>query len=120
MKTVLVVDDDPTIRSICRQMLENADFAVAEATNGQEAIEQYRAAKADVILMDIIMPEKDGIDAILELRSLFPHVKIVAMSGGGAVPAGKYLSITQSLGVHGMLKKPFHAEDLVKAIRSIT
>lgn len=120
MKTVLVVDDDPTIRSVCRQMLENANFSVSEAVNGKEAIEQYQTSKADVVLMDIIMPEKDGIDAILELRSLFPSVKIVAMSGGGAVPAGKYLSITQSLGVCGMLKKPFHVEELLKAVRAIT
>jgi len=120
MKHVLVVDDDPPIRRICKQILEQAGFSVSEASNGVEALASYTSDRPDVVLMDIIMPQKDGVDTILELRSTFPQVRIVAMSGGGAVPAGKYLAITQSLGVQGMLRKPFHAEELIKAIQSAT
>jgi CheY-like chemotaxis protein len=118
MKHVLVVDDDPTIRCYCRQVLENDGYTVTEASNGLEAVEAFPSLRPDVIVMDILMPEKDGVDAILDIRSLSPSIKIIAMSGGGALPAGKYLAITQTLGVHGLLRKPFHLKELLDAVHS--
>src|SRR5205823_3446533 len=80
---VLLVEDDDMVRQSLSLLPEDAGFWVAGATDGKEAVRSYRRTPADVILCDLFMPQRDGLEVIRELRREFPGVRIVAMSGGG-------------------------------------
>ena len=116
MPRILVADDTPELRTVMRKMLETKGYTVIEAANGQEAVDAFQKQPIDVVVMDIIMPEKDGFDAILELRRINPRVSIIAISGGALIAGSKYLAITQMLGVQDVLSKPFRPEDLLNAV----
>ncbi len=120
MTRILVVDDDVEMRQMLRLMLEREGYMVVEAKDGNEAIESYRNKPADLIIMDIIMPEKEGIETIMELRRDFPDVKIIAISGGGSVPPGKYVRMAEQLGAQRSFTKPFDRRELFKAIRELS
>jgi len=83
MARILIIDDESQIRSMLRLMLERVGYEVDEAPDGLEGIRQYREDPADLIITDLIMPNKDGIGMIIDLKKEFPKVKIIAMSGGG-------------------------------------
>jgi CheY-like chemotaxis protein len=78
---ILVVDDEDQMRTMIRQMLEKSGYEVTEARNGREAICRYRERPSDVVITDLIMPEKEGIETIMEFRHEHPDVKIIAISG---------------------------------------
>ena len=82
MANILVVDDDRQVCDLLKQVLEDRGDTVTCATNGVEGIKEYRSHPADLIILDILMPEKEGLETILDLRREFPQVKIIAMSGG--------------------------------------
>ncbi|MCP4577968.1 MAG: response regulator, partial [Deltaproteobacteria bacterium] len=92
---VLVVDDEKQMRTLLRQMLESAGYEVMEAPSGKVALWLFKEKAADVIVTDLVMPEKEGIEAIMELKRDFPDVKIIAISGGGTGDAGQYLDIAK-------------------------
>jgi len=81
MPSVLVVDDEDQLRQLIREILEQAGYQVTEARDGKEAVQQYRLAPADVVIMDILMPEQDGLETTSTLRREFPNVKIIAITG---------------------------------------
>src|SRR5688572_234064 len=83
MQRILVIDDDEQVRALLYEILDRAGFKVVEATNGVEGLKLYRAQPADLVITDLIMPEKEGVETILELRREFPDVRVVAISGGG-------------------------------------
>ena len=83
MARILIIDDEPQIRSMLKLMLEREDYEVVEAPDGVEGIKVYRQNPADLIITDLIMPNKDGIGMIIDLKKEFPDVNIIAMSGGG-------------------------------------
>jgi len=83
MESILIIDDEAQIRSMIRLILEREGYVVMEAPDGTEGIRQFREKPTDLIITDIIMPNKDGIGMIIELKKEFPGVKIIAMSGGG-------------------------------------
>lgn len=85
---------------------------VEEARDGEQGIAQYEREPADVVLTDLIMPEKEGIETIMELKRKHPNVKIIAMSGGGRVTAADYLQLAKKLGAIRTLAKPFTNEAL--------
>ena len=85
MPRILIIDDERQIRELLRDILEDAGYDVAEAADGQEAIKIQRGEPADLIITDLIMPEKEGIETIRELKQSYPDVRIIAMSGGGVV-----------------------------------
>ncbi len=119
MASIMVVDDERQTRMMLRQMLERADYEVMEAENGYEAIQAFRKHPADLIIMDLIMPKKEGIETIIELRAEFPYIKIIAMSGGGRVSPTTYLDIAKKLGALRTLAKPIEREDLLINIREV-
>jgi CheY-like chemotaxis protein len=116
MPHILLIDDDGPFRAMVRVCLETAGHIVIEAHNGQEGLVLYAAAPADLVLTDVVMPDKDGIGLIIELRKKYPAAKIIAMSGGGRGPAGDYLKVARQLGAVGTLPKPFAIVDLLAAI----
>ena len=119
MPRILVIDDDAEIRSILRQMLERAGYEVVDAPDGVEGIRLYRENPADLVITDIIMPKKEGLETIVDLKVEFPEVKIVAMSGGGTVGPDSYLQIAEGFGAIRIFTKPFKMEELVAAVHEI-
>ncbi|MBX3745210.1 MAG: response regulator [Verrucomicrobiae bacterium] len=119
MKTILLVDDDNDFRETLGRVLARAGYEVRQATNGREAVASYREAPSDLVITDLIMPEREGIETILELRRLQPEVRVIAISGGGRVGPGDYLRMAQSLGAQRTLSKPFPSDQLLKAIEEV-
>lgn len=118
-KHILVIDDDSHIRLVLRLMLERCGYEVTEASDGMEGISCYRQNPADLVITDIIMPEKRGIDMIYELRQEFPQVKIIAISGGGDIGPEVSLEVAENLGALRTFAKPLEQEDLLKAVREL-
>ena len=81
MPSVLIVDDEEAIRRLIRSTLEQAGYHVQEAADGKRGLSQYRQAPADLVIMDILMPDQDGLESILTLRREFPNAKIMAITG---------------------------------------
>ena len=119
MARILIIDDDPQILNMLGQTLKREGHEVVKALDGEEGLKLYRENPADLVITDIIMPKKEGIETIMELQRDFPDVKIIAMSGGGINVAGKYLSIAKSLGVQKTFAKPIDRDELLKAISEL-
>lgn len=119
MKRVLVIDDDTDFNQILKEQLEWADYEVACAFDGNQGLDIYKSFKPDVVVTDIIMPNKDGIEVILALVNDDEcQCKIVVMSGGGRIAGIEYLKLTENLGIKNILEKPFSFVALQKAIES--
>ncbi len=114
---ILVVDDEESVRHLLRQVLESAGYRVQEASNGIEAIEAFNREPADLVIMDIIMPEKEGIGTIIELRQTHPDIKIIAISGSGE--ESPYLMIAKHLGADYILDKPFFPDELIDTVQKL-
>src|SRR5262245_58011117 len=108
MARILVIDDDADLREVMQETLQSAGHEVLLAPDGIQGLELQRASPADVVITDIFMPDKEGIETICELKQEFPGVKIIAMSGGGThVRKPAYLSTASELGADVVLRKPF-------------
>jgi DNA-binding response OmpR family regulator len=119
MARILVVDDDIQILEMLRQTLEREGYEVIGSPDGKEGLRLYREAPTDLIITDLIMPEKEGIEMIMELRRDFPDVKIIAISGGGRVGPENYLSIAKQLGAMHTFTKPVGREELLGVVREL-
>ena len=119
MALILIIDDEPQIRSMLKLMLERDGYEVAEAPDGVEGIRIYRQNPADLIITDLIMPNKDGIGVIIDLKKEFPNVKIIAMSGGGLNKPEGYLKGAKKLGAACTLTKPIDRGEMLKAIKDV-
>jgi len=119
MELILVIDDDDQIRELLRNVIEHAGYEVMEASDGEEGIRLFRERRADLIITDIVMPRKEGIETIMDLRVEFPEVKIIAMSGGGRLGPETYLEIAEGFGSDHILTKPFSNEELLKAVHEL-
>jgi len=119
MARILIIDDEPQIRSMLKLMLEREGYEVVEAPDGVEGIKVYRQNPADLIITDLIMPNKDGIGMIIDLKKEFPDVNIIAMSGGGLNKPDGYLKGAKKLGAACTLTKPIDREEMLKAVREI-
>jgi DNA-binding response OmpR family regulator len=116
---ILLVDDDEELRAALRQILVRAGYDVEDAANGKAAVREYRRQRCDVVIMDIVMPDEEGLGTIKELRRVDLKVKIIAISGGGLGKAGDYLGIAQMLGAMRTLAKPFGPEALLAMIADV-
>jgi YesN/AraC family two-component response regulator len=119
MALILIIDDEPQIRSMLKLMLERDGHEVAEAPDGIEGIRIYRQNPTDLIITDLIMPNKDGIGMIIELKKEFPDVKIIAMSGGGLNKPDGYLKGAEKLGAACTLTKPIDRDEMLRAIKDV-
>ncbi|MBI1216099.1 MAG: response regulator [Alphaproteobacteria bacterium] len=114
---ILVIDDDQLIRMACRNVLRKNDFHVIEAENGNQGIALFTQEKPALVITDMLMPDKEGLETITELRKMDPAVRIIAMSGGGATQNMSFLQMAQKLGAKNILNKPFKPDDLVRLVR---
>jgi CheY-like chemotaxis protein len=119
LPNILIVDDDPQIRKVFRRILEAEDYEVAEAADGKEGASKFRDWPPDLVLMDIFMPEQEGLETIRELRWDFPDVKIIAISGGGKSGRMEPLDAAQKFGAALALRKPISREDLLASVKKV-
>ena len=119
MASILIIDDDAQFRAMLRQMLSRAGYEVLEASNGKEGMRIYRDKPADLVITDLIMPEKEGIETISDLRREFPDVKIVAISGGGKMGPDDYLHGAKLIGAERIFTKPLEREEILEAVKKL-
>ena len=119
MARIIIIDDDVQILNMLRQMLEREGYDVAEASNGKQGIRLYREEPVGLIITDIIMPEKEGIETISELKRDYPDVKIIAISGGGRIDPEVYLDMAKKLGAQRTFTKPVERKQLLNAVRDL-
>jgi DNA-binding NtrC family response regulator len=117
MATILVIDDDALVRRTISRMLRCWGYEVIVAEDGREGVELFHRAAPALVITDIIMPDKDGIETIREICAVRPDVKIIAMSGGGRIGNLDFLNIAAKLGAAEIISKPFnpmHLRDCVE------
>lgn len=118
-RSVLIIDDDELFRKFLRLALEGFGFAVAEAQDGLEGMRCYSKGKFDLVITDLVMPGKEGLETIRELRQQDPGVRIIAISGGGRPGHGDYLPLARAFGAAEVIDKPFTPERLSAAIAKV-
>lgn len=116
MSNILVIDDEDLVRETLRQMLEDGGHEVIEASNGEEGVRQFLKHGADLIVTDVIMPEKEGIETIIELTRDYPDLRIIAISGGGRTKRVDYLEIAERFGAAAVMAKPFDQQTLLSEV----
>lgn len=117
MATILIVDDDPTIRAVIIQALKAAGHEVFSAANGKEGMWHSRAVQPDLIVTDLFMPIQEGLELIKELRAHFPHIAILAISGT-SIASRAMLAVAMELGATATLEKPFDKDTLLAMVES--
>jgi len=117
---VLVIDDDVDVREMICKMLNGNDYDVLAAANGKEGMQIIRREpKINIVITDLIMPEKEGIETIQEIKRDFPQIRILAISGGGRGSAQNYLALAKGMGANLTLNKPFVKQELLNAVNEI-
>lgn len=116
MAKILVIDDEPSILLMIKKMLEKAGHEVDMALNGKEGMQIFENNKADLLVTDIIMPEKEGLETIVEMRKKYPDLKIIAISGGGRISADGYLPGAKLLGANMVFQKPLIQKEFLEAV----
>lgn len=119
MQRILLIDDDHHILLMIKKMLERAGYEVDLASNGEQGLELFKKIRADLVITDIIMPEKEGLETIREMRRIQPDLKIIAMSGGGKISADNYLETARIFGASQVLEKPFSQKTMVDAVNQL-
>lgn len=119
MKKILIIDDEPHILLMLKKMLEKAGFEIDLASNGAEGLELFTARACDLVITDIIMPEKEGLETIREMKKMKPDLKIIAMSGGGKVSAENYLQTASIFGASKLIEKPFSQQDMISTVQEL-
>ncbi|THJ24818.1 MAG: response regulator [Nitrospira sp. CG24E] len=117
MPSILIIDDDDSLRDALHRTLHKEGYIVMEASEGGRGLKQLESSPADLILLDMFMPDKDGLETIGELRRAHPKIPIIAMSGGGSRGTVDVLHVAKKLGVRRTLAKPFTREQLLDAVR---
>jgi DNA-binding response OmpR family regulator len=118
---ILVIDDDGAILEMISQFLKREGYKVLIASNGKEGMMIInKTPEIYLVITDLIMPEKEGMEIIRELKQDFPHIKILAISGGGLGSVQTYLSAAKLIGADLTLKKPFVAEELLRSVQELT
>jgi DNA-binding response OmpR family regulator len=116
MARILLIDDDDNVRTILSQNLVHAGHTVIEAHNGKEGLDLFQAAKVDLVITDILMPEKAGFEVLVKLREKHRSMKVIAITGGGIHDTASYLVMAKLIGASRVLEKPFSIETLFAAI----
>ena len=117
MTKILIIEDDSLIRELVENILRQAGYVPIVAKDGLEGIARFKAEAPALVITDIIMPEKEGIETIIEIRRLSREVKIIAISGGGWGGGGsEFLEMAEKLGASAALAKPFRPAELVDTV----
>ena len=118
-KRVLVIDDEDSVRAMVEAALSHAGYTVLCAENGTEGLKVLDSQQLDLVITDILMPEKEGVETIVEIRQKTPDLRIIAMSGGGRVHNMEPLKIAGGIGADVLLPKPFDLAKLLGVVESV-
>jgi CheY-like chemotaxis protein len=119
MASVLVIDDDAAARRLFTQVLTREGHQVRASADGQLGLQQFKAARPDVVVTDLIMPNREGIETIRAMRAFDPSVPIIAMSGNAGAKFMNFLKVAKLSGAALTLEKPFTPEKLVEAVTQV-
>ena len=119
MKKILVIDDEEQMRDMLQRLLEQRGYEVMKAPNGKVGARLCKEEQIDLVITDLLMPEMDGIETIMELKRELPDVKIIAISGGGRIGPEDYLKMANSLGARYTFTKPFSTKELLEAVKDL-
>jgi DNA-binding response OmpR family regulator len=117
---ILVVEDDPLFCKMIDKVLNNHGFEVHTLANGDEADRKLREESFDLLITDILMPGKEGIELIADIKDTRPDMKILAMSAGGMVGRSSYLELAEASGADSVIDKPFTPDELLEKIEKIS
>lgn len=118
-KRILVIDDEPTALDLLRRILEMNGYEVMTAVNGQKGVELFKQHPCDLVITDMVMPIKDGLQTILDLRSAAPSLPVIAISGGGTISKERYLAVAGYLDNVVTIAKPFAIEEITEAVKTL-
>lgn len=115
MASILIVDDDGPIRTLLRRILEEDGHQIREAENGEVGLSLYREAPADLVITDILMPERDGMEVTLALTQEFLDARVIAITG--AIGDQDFLNVAKLFGARRVIRKPFTPDEIRRAVR---
>jgi DNA-binding NtrC family response regulator len=115
MASILIIDDEESVRALLRSVLEAAGYEVTEAANGRQGLERYRQRPMDLVIVDMLMPVMNELDMLLELTREYLHAKVIVISGAGGEQ--NVLDVAKLLGARQTLQKPFSMTRLLDAVR---
>lgn len=118
-RKILLVDDDDGLRMALRRVMEREGYAVVEAGNGKQALEQLQGTEVSLVITDLIMPDSEGLELIFALHQTHPNLPVIAMSGGGHWAPEFHLDLARRVGAGHVFSKPFAVEDLLRKVREI-
>ena len=119
MAVLLVIDDDEGMRKLMVRTLRDSKHRVLEAENGREGLKIMDQHTPDLVITDILMPQKEGIETIREVQERAPATKIIAISGGGVSQNLMFLDVARAFGAHAVLAKPFRPAELVETVAQV-
>jgi len=119
MSYILVVDDNEHIRTVVRRILEREGHTVIEIMDSEQVPDMIKTNNFDLIITDILMPGKEGISTIMELRKEYPELKIIAISGGGSYEPYGYLDMAKRVGANRTIPKPFNRQELLDVVNDV-
>ena len=117
MQKILVIDDNVVVRNTIVQLLEGEGYHVLSAEDGKQGLNVFHNERPDLIITDLIMPEKEGIETIRDIRDACPDAKIIAISGGGRNGTKDYLRIARQLGASEVIAKPLDPDHFINIVR---
>jgi CheY-like chemotaxis protein len=116
---ILIIDDDELIRLTIGKVLKKLGYIVLEAENGNAGLVIYKKEQPDLVITDMLMPDKEGLETISDLRAINPKIKIIAMSGGGSTHNMAFLQLAQKLGANASMGKPIKPDELLNTVKSL-
>lgn len=116
MRRILIVEDDTAMNDYIGDILRQTGFEVAAAFNGVTGLDAIRSAAPDVVILDIFMPEKDGLEMLVELRRTAPELPVLVISGRQHLLSGCSMSLAKQLGATDVLAKPFTPKELLSRV----
>ncbi len=118
MKSILIIDDDALFRGMLKRLLEREGYSVVEAEDGNYGIKRFQQATPDLVVCDMIMPDKEGIETIIAMQKINSGVPIIAVSGGGRAGPESYLPLAKAMGARNCFSKPFDNQEFLEAVSS--
>ncbi len=119
MTKILIIDDESSVIKMLSKLLERNNYEVISATDGNKGVRLFKEHNPDIIITDLIMPEKEGLEMIREIKQLKSDAKIIAISGGGANDPKMYLSLAAKFGAARTLTKPIDTKLLISTIEEL-
>jgi CheY-like chemotaxis protein len=119
LASILIADDDPTVRMIACEMLRDGDYAIIEAADGDLAMQVIERVPIDLVVLDLLMPNRDGLEVIRTIRQSHPGIRILAISSGGRASAVSYLETARVFGADEVMAKPLRMVSFVAAVERL-